>query len=68
MTGIMAERKNRLTVQVKPENRDALKLTALLREVDMGEIIDELIEAHLGEALEQIRANRQPPPGRKPRP
>lgn len=60
MPAFMTENTVRLTVHVKEENRDALKLEALVRGLEMGEVLDELIEAGLTTAIEQIRARRAP--------
>jgi hypothetical protein len=58
----------RLVVEVTEENRAALRMEAVIRGVDMGDIINEWVAEHLSEHLEKIRERRNPPdPGPKSR-
>lgn len=70
MNMLMAEKEVttvRLVVSVKEINREALRLEAILRDVDMGDIIDELIESNLGSALAQLQERRAETKTKKPK-
>lgn len=65
MVGIMEARRVRLVSMVSEEIREALRVRAAILGRDMSEIVEELLEEHLAETLEQVRAARSQPDKRK---
>lgn len=61
----------RVGILINEETRDVLRLESLLTGKDMGEIVEQLVNTHLPESVEQIRQRRgqeQPKPkGKRPK-
>lgn len=58
MTELMEAKTVRLTINVSEELREALKVEATVRGIDMGDLASQLLEPQLTDSLERVRARR----------